>query len=209
MAKKKQSGRRVEGWKAKAWYTVHAPEAFNTAPIGDTISADTENMIGRVMNATLGEINSDYGKQHVKMKFRIDRVAGDAAYTEFIGHELTKDYLRSLVKRRSSRIDSHVVGTTKDGVRAHLTVTCYTLMAADSSQIHEIRKRIMARVAAYLAENDWRTVIDAMVTGGLAKDLMADARAVFPVRRIEVIKSKMLSRAPAPAAAPPAPAVEA
>jgi ribosomal protein S3AE len=29
---------------------------------------------------------------------------------------------------------------------------------------------------------------------------MADARAVFPVRRIEVIKSKMLGRAPAAAA---------
>ena len=40
-----------------------------------------------------------------------------------------------------------------------------------------------------------------MVTGALAKDLMADARAVFPVRRIEVIKSKLLSRAPAVAPA--------
>ena len=34
-----------------------------------------------------------------------------------------------------------------------------------------------------------------MVTGALAKDLMADARAVFPVRRIEVIKSKLVARA--------------
>ena len=200
MAKKKQAGRRVEGWKAKTWYKVHAPETFNAAHIGDTISADTENMIGRIMNATLGEINNDYGKQHVKMKFRIDRVAGDAAYTEFVGHELTKDYLRSLVKRRSSRIDAHVVGTTKDGVRVHMTVTCYTLMAADSSHIHEIRKRTFARVGAFITENDWRTVVEAMVTGALAKDLMTDARAVFPVRRIEVIKSKLLSRAPAVAA---------
>ena len=195
MAKKKQAGRRVEGWKAKTWYKVHAPETFNAAYIGDTISADTENMIGRVMNATLGEISNDYGKHHVKMKFRINQVAGDAAYTEFVGHELTKDYLRSLVKRRSSRIDSHVIGTTKDGVRVHLTVTCYTLMAADSSHIHEIRKRISTQVAAFVAENDWRTVTETMVTGAMAKDLMADSRVVFPVRRIEVIKSKLVARA--------------
>jgi small subunit ribosomal protein S3Ae len=129
------------------------------------------------------------------MKFRINQVAGDAAYTEFVGHELTKDYLRSLVKRRSSRIDSHVIGTTKDGVRVHLTVTCYTLMAADSSHIHEIRKRIFERVTAFLAENDWRTVVEAMVTGAMAKALMADSRVVFPVRRIEVIKSKLVARA--------------
>ncbi len=194
MARKKQTGRRVEGWKAKTWYKVNAPETFNSAYIGDTISADTENMIGRVMNATLGEINNDYGKQHVKMKFRINRVAGDAAYTEFVGHELTKDYLRSLVKRRSSRIDSHVIGTTKDGVRLHMTVTCYTLMAADSSHIHEIRKRITERATAFIAENEWSTVTEAMVTGSLAKEMMADSKVVFPVRRIEVIKSKLLGR---------------
>jgi small subunit ribosomal protein S3Ae len=196
MAKKKQSGRRVEGWKAKTWYKVQAPDNFNAAYIGDTISADTENMIGRVMTATLGEINNDYGKQHVKMKFRIDRVAGDTAYTEFVGHELTKDYLRSLVKRRSSRVDSHVIGTTKDGVKLHLTATCYTLMAADSSHIHEIRKRVSERIGTFLAENDWRTVAEATVTGALAKEMMADAKAVFPVRRIEVIKSRVLGRAP-------------
>jgi len=200
MARKKQTGRRVEGWKAKTWYKVNAPETFNSIYIGDTISADTENMIGRVMNATLGEINNDYGKQHVKMKFRINRVAGDAAYTEFVGHELTKDYLRSLVKRRSSRIDSHVIATTKDGVRLHMTVTCYTLMAADSSHIHEIRKRISERATAFIAENDWNTVVEGMVTGGLAKEMMADSKAVFPVRRIEVIKSKFLGRTQAQAA---------
>ena len=194
MARKKQAGRRVEGWKAKTWYKVNAPESFNSAYIGDTISADTENMTGRIMNATLGEINNDYGKQHVKMKFRINRVAGDTAYTEFIGHELTKDYLRSLVKRRSSRIDSHVIGVTKDGFRIHMTVTCYTLMAADSSHIHEIRKRITEHVSTFIAENEWQTVIEAMVTGTLAKEMMTDARAVFPVRRIEVIKSKYLGR---------------
>ncbi|MFA6672731.1 MAG: 30S ribosomal protein S3ae, partial [Methanoculleus sp.] len=28
MAKKKQVGRRLEGWKAKKWYRVYVPDAF-------------------------------------------------------------------------------------------------------------------------------------------------------------------------------------
>ncbi|HOC84089.1 MAG TPA: 30S ribosomal protein S3ae, partial [Methanoculleus sp.] len=28
MARKKQVGRRVEGWKAKKWYRVYVPETF-------------------------------------------------------------------------------------------------------------------------------------------------------------------------------------
>ncbi len=101
MAKKKQVGRRVEGWKAKSWFKVHVPDNLGKAYIGDTIANDAESVVGRIMQATLGEITNDYAKQHVKMSFKIASVTGDAAYTEFVGHEVTRDYLRSLVKRRS------------------------------------------------------------------------------------------------------------
>jgi len=49
------------------------------------------------------------------MSFKIATVSGDAAYTEFVGHEVTRDYLRSLVKRRSTRVDCQVPILTKDG----------------------------------------------------------------------------------------------
>ncbi|NMA11117.1 MAG: 30S ribosomal protein S3ae, partial [Methanomicrobiales archaeon] len=90
MAKKKQVGRRLEGWKAKKWYRVYVPDAFGKAEIGDAISADPENMVGRIMTATLGEVVQDYSKSHIKMRFKINNVAGDAAYTEFVGHEVTR-----------------------------------------------------------------------------------------------------------------------
>lgn len=194
MAKKKQIGRRVEGWKAKSWYKVYVPESFGSTPIGETIAADSENLVGRVMSTTLGEISQDFAKQHIKMKFKISRVAGDAAYTEFIGHELTKDYLRSLVKRRTSRIDSHIMGSTKDGKRIHLTVTCYTLIGANSSQIHAIRKVISTQMAAFVVQNDWATVVDGIVTGSISRDLVAQVKGIFPIRRVEVIKSKIESK---------------
>ena len=105
MVKKKQVGKRVEGWKAKSWFKVYTPENLGKAYIGDTIANEAGGVVGRVMQTTLGEITNDFSKQNVKMRFRVANVAGDAAYTEFIGHEVTRDYLRSLVKRRTSRID--------------------------------------------------------------------------------------------------------
>jgi small subunit ribosomal protein S3Ae len=139
MAKKKQVGRRVEGWKAKSWYRVHVPDNLGKAYIGDTIANDAESVVGRIMTATLGEIVNDYSKQHVKMSFKIQNVTGDAAYTEFVGHEVTRDYLRSLVKRRSSRIDTIVPLVTKDGKKVRLTICTYTFARANLSQEHAIR----------------------------------------------------------------------
>ena len=191
MAKKKQVGRRVEGWKAKSWYKVFTPDSLGKTYIGDTIANDPESVIGRIMQTTLGEIINDYSRQNVKMKFRVANVTGDAAYTEFVGHELTRDYLRSLVKRRTSRIDTHVPVLTKDGKMVELTVTCYTLTRANLSQTHAIRGLLTARVQELAKEGDFNTLLNGIVTGDISKELFKAVKPLFPVRRVEIIKSKV------------------
>ncbi len=198
MARKKQAGRRVEGWKAKSWYKVHAPENLNKAYIGDTIANDVESVVGRVIQTTLGEVLQDYAKQHIKVKLRITNVAGDAAYTEFMGHEMGRDYIRSMVKRRSSRIDCQVPYTSKDGRKVRLTVTCFTISRANLSQTHEIRKMITENVLKQVTAYDVPTLVNTIVSSDLSKDLMKLVKPVYPIRRIEIIKSKVepLSAAP-------------
>jgi small subunit ribosomal protein S3Ae len=191
MAKKKQVGRRVEGWKAKSWYKVYTPDSLGKVYIGDTIANDPDSVMGRVMRTTLGEIINDYSRQNVKMKFRVSNVTGDAAYTEFIGHELTRDYLRSLVKRRTSRIDAQVPITTKDGKKVDLTVTCYTLTRANLSQTHAIRGLMAAKVQEIAKEVDFNGLLNGIVTGEISKELFKSVKPLFPVRRVEVIKSKV------------------
>jgi small subunit ribosomal protein S3Ae len=191
MARKKQVGRRVEGWKTKSWYKVYTPENLGKAYIGDTIANDAENVVGRVMQTTLGEITNDYAKQNVKMRFRIASVAGDSAYTEFMGHELTRDYLRSMVKRRTSRIDCNVPVTTKDGKKVSLTVTCYTLSRANLSQAHAIRGAIAEKVRSHASEGDFNDLINGIVTGEISKEVFKSIKEIFPVRRVEIIKSKV------------------
>jgi small subunit ribosomal protein S3Ae len=191
MAKKKQVGRRVEGWKAKSWYKVYTPDILGKVYIGDTIANDPESVVGRIMQTTLGEIINDYSRQNVKMKFRIAQVTGDAAFTEFVGHELTRDYLRSLVKRRTSRIDTHVPALTKDGKMVELTVTCYTLTRANLSQTHAIRGLLAARVLELAKEGDFNALLNGLVTGDISKELFKSVKPLFPVRRVELIKSKV------------------
>jgi len=191
MAKKKQVGRRVEGWKAKSWYKVYTPDVLGKTYMGDTIANDAESVVGRIMQTTLGEIINDYSRQNVKMKFRIATVTGDAAYTEFVGHELTRDYLRSLVKRRTTRIDSHVPVQTKDGKTAELTVTCYTLTRANLSQTHAIRGLMAARVLEIAKAGDFNALLNAIVSGEISKELFKSVKPLFPIRRVEIIKSKV------------------
>ncbi len=191
MAKrKKQVGRRVEGWKAKSWYKVYAPEYFDRADLGETIAGDSQKVIGRVMRTTLGEMTSDYSKQNVKMNFKVTNVAGDAAYTEFVGHEVTKDYLRAMVKRRTSRIDSLVLLTTKEGRKIRVTATCFTISRAEMSQVKAIRSTITQYLIAKSSSMTYDQFVRDMVLGELSRELFKIVKKIYPTRRVEIIKSK-------------------
>jgi small subunit ribosomal protein S3Ae len=191
MAKrKKQAGRRVEGWKVKSWYKVYAPEYFERVYLGDTIAGDPQKVIGRVMRTTLGEMTSDYSKQNIKMNFKITNVGGDSAYTEFIGHEVTKDYLRAMVKRRTSRIDSLVLLTTKEGRKIRVTTTCFTISRADMSQVKAIRSTITEYLIAKSATMTYDQFVRDMLLGELSREIFKIVKKIYPTRRVEIIKSK-------------------
>jgi small subunit ribosomal protein S3Ae len=191
MVKKSQIGRKVEGWKAKGWYKIHVPEVFGKTYIGDTISSDPATVMGRILQTTLGEIIQDYTKQHIKIRVKVTSVAGDAAYTDFVGHELTRDYMRSMVKRRTSRIDTILPVTTKDGKILRITMTCLTLTRANLSQVHAIRNAMTQFIQSYAASREFAAFVKEMVSGEITKELFKLVKPIYPLRRVEIIKSRV------------------
>lgn len=208
MVKKSQIGRKVEGWKAKGWYKIHVPEVFGKTYIGDTISSDPATVKGRILQTTLGEIIQDYTKQHIKIRVKVTSVAGDAAYTEFVGHELTRDYMRSMVKRRTSRIDTILQVTTKDGKILRITMTCLTLTRANLSQVHAIRSGMTQFITSYAAQRELPAFVKEMVSGEITKELFKLVKPIYPVRRVEIVKSRVEPEARAEATVPAVEPVE-
>jgi small subunit ribosomal protein S3Ae len=202
MVKKSQIGRKVEGWKAKGWYRIHVPEVFGKTYIGDTISNDPATVKGRILQTTLGEIIQDYTKQHIKIRVKVTSVTGDAAYTEFVGHELTRDYMRSMVKRRTSRVDTILPVTTKDGKILRITMTCLTLTRANLSQVHAIRSAMTRFITSYAAQRELPAFVKEMVSGEITKELFKLVKPIYPVRRVEIVKSRLEPEARAGAEVP-------
>jgi len=208
MVKKSQIGRKVEGWKAKGWYKIHVPEVFGKTYIGDTISNDPATVMGRILQTTLGEIIQDYTKQHIKIRVKVTSVTGDAAYTEFVGHELTRDYMRSMVKRRTSRIDTILPVRTKDGKNLRITMTCLTLTRANLSQVHAIRSAMSQFMTSYAAQRELPAFVKEMVSGEITKELFKLVKPIYPVRRVEIVKSRVEPEAREEAAVPAVEPVE-
>ncbi|NMB84959.1 MAG: 30S ribosomal protein S3Ae [Methanosaeta sp. PtaB.Bin018] len=203
----RRSQRKADSRKAKQWYKVVSPDMFGRSPFGETIANDPERVVGRIVETTLGDLTNNFSKQNTKLKFRVDSVAGDSAYTKFVGHEMTTDYVRSLVKRRTSRIDAIVDVTTTDGYQVRIKPSCFTVKRARANQVKSIRelsKRVIIEKSKSL---DLNQLIQDVVQGKMSLDIYKEAKMIYPLRRVEVRKTEIVTE-PGIAPASPAPAAQ-
>jgi small subunit ribosomal protein S3Ae len=178
----------------KQWYTVQAPEQFDRAELGETPAEESEQVLGRTLETTLGDINNDASENNTKLTFKITEVASDTAYTEFIKHELTRDYLRSLVRRGSSKIEAYITVLTADDYRIQIQPVALTTKSADESQEKAIRRTMIDIVRESARERTFEEVVDSVVEGRLSSAVYNDAKTIYPLRRVEVQKLTLEAR---------------
>ncbi|HWQ44411.1 MAG TPA: 30S ribosomal protein S3ae [Methanosarcina barkeri] len=203
MARKKVQ-RKLDGWKSKEWYNIEAPVYLNRIIVGNTMAGDPSLLVGRNVETTVGELTNDMTKNNTKVILRINNVVGDIATTDLMGHELTTDYIRSIVKRQTSRIDANVEVKTRDGYIIRVKPTCFTIKRARSSQIKAIREMMVEIVKRRAAESDFETFMQEAILGRLSAAIYRQAKFIYPLRRVEIRKTQiesMPAAAPAPAAA--------
>lgn len=191
MAKKVQ--RKLDKWKSKTWYNVETPEFISRTNIGVSPAEEPEQLIGRVVETTVGEIANDFTKHNTKIKLEISDVNGDVANTRFIGHEITTDYLRSIVKRQTSRIDNNLDVKTKDGYLIRVKPICFTVKRARTSQIKGIREVMDRIVTERAAELNFEQFIEEAIMGKLSANIYRNAKTIYPLRRVEIRKTEVLA----------------
>lgn len=177
--------------RGKKWYTVLAPEQFDRQELGETVAEEAENVTGRTIETTLGELTGDQGANNTKLTFKITEVAGETAYTEFVKYELTRDYLRSLVRRGASKIDAAITVLTTDDYRVQIQPVAFTTKKADASQEKAIRERMVEMVEEAAAERDFEELVDSIVEGRLSSAIYGDAKTIYPLRRVEIQKATL------------------
>jgi small subunit ribosomal protein S3Ae len=187
----KRRGRIKDKWRDKKWYTVISPPYFGGVDLGAVPADDPVKLVGRIVDGTLYDITNDFAHQNLKLYFRIEEVEGKTARTVFKGHEYSRDYLRSLVRRRTTRVDGILNVTTSDNYELTLAASVFTLSRIKTSQEHEIRS-IMNKIVKDKAENlTFDQFVQELVLGKIASDIYNEAKKISPLRHVGVRKSKL------------------
>jgi small subunit ribosomal protein S3Ae len=200
-------------WKSKQWYSILAPAAFNRVPVAETLSEDPNRIIGRIASTTLQDLTNDFKLMHVKLEFQVHQVTGTNADTRFIGHSLTSDYVRRLIRRNHSKISCVHDVTTKDGAVVRVKPFAVTDRRAQSSQQTQLRTIIGVKLQEEANDKTMSAFVAEMLDGRLAAKLYKACKPIYPLRKIEINKSEVFQQptvqmdepAPTPAAEPGAP----
>jgi small subunit ribosomal protein S3Ae len=189
-----KSKRVRDKWRGKAWYMVVAPPFFGNVELGSLPAEEPEQLIGRVVEATLYDITSDFSHQYLKMFFQINEIDGKTAHTLFKGHEYSRDYLRSLVRRRTTKVDGLFNLITKDRYKLRVAVSALTLSRIKTSQEKLIRNMMDETVKEKAAALTLDQFVQEMVLGKIASDVYNKAKKVAPLRHVGIRKSKLIAQ---------------
>jgi len=174
--------------------TIYSPEYFGHKEIGATWVVDPQQAIGRTIWVSLYTLTGDFSKQYLLIRFKIVRVNDSIAETVFYGHEYGREFVRSLVRRGTSRIDGIFNLVTKDGFHLRVQATAFTLRRIGS---HSIKAKLIRKAMKNVLENaaknlDLAQLAQEMVLGKTASDIYQEAKKITLLRHVGVIKSKVL-----------------
>jgi small subunit ribosomal protein S3Ae len=175
----------------KRWYTVLAPEQFDRQELGETPAEEPEQVLDRTIETTLADISDEASENNTKLTFQIDDVGSDSAYTEFVEHQLTRDYLRSLVRRGASKVEAYITVLTADDYRMQIQPVAFTTKKADESQEKAIRRTMIDMVEEAAEERTFEEMVDSVVQGRLSSAIYGEAKTIYPLRRVEIAKSTL------------------
>jgi len=187
----KRKGRIKDKWRDKKWYTVMSPPYFGGVELGAIPADDPSKLVGRIVDSTLYDITNDFTHQYLKLYFRVEEVEGKTARTVFKGHEYSRDFLRSLVRRRTTRVDGIFNVTSKDGYGLTLAVSVFTLSRIKTSQEHDVRNIMSKIVKEKATALTFDQFVQEIVLGKIASDIYNESKKISPLRHVGVRKSKL------------------
>lgn len=185
-------------WKEKKWVSVSAPDSFNNVHIADIPITDEEKAKGRVIEVTLFDIlKGDPSQYQYKLYFQIDKVVGEKATTIFKRYEYAKEFLRSLVRRGSSKINFIIDAKTKDGYVFRIKVIALSHRELNSSRKHALRliaREIIEKSVPNMTIDEF---VQASCYNKINSDIMAATKKIIHLRHVGLEKVKLVRSAEA------------
>lgn len=191
-ARSGKKGRTIDKWKKKQWYKIIAPPDFDRRLLGETITEKPKNLIGRTIKVDLGQLTGQRQKRHISVLFKIETVEGNNANCGVKGHIIGQGFMNRLVRRRLSKIESVQTVETSDGKEVKVKAVALSAKKLAKKQETAIRKMMAESIEKSARKKTFSQFSQEIIFGAVASKLFKQLIKIAPLKRVEIIKSKLL-----------------
>jgi len=178
--------------KAKEWFTLIAPKMFHEKEIGRTPSDDPAKLIGRRVTLNMIELTNDFEKFYLKVSFRVKKIEGNKAYTEFDSSECMRDYISRMILRRIRRIDAVQDIPLKDGSKIRVKCLAIVPRRVKSSIQIKIRNKIKDLIKEEVEKLSIEDFVNKLLNDEIKRRVIREVRGTYPIRNFEIRKTELL-----------------
>lgn len=184
----------IDKWKTKKSFDIVAPNLFNNKVIGQTFSASSKTILGRIIKASYADVSGSNNPrlQRIKLKFRIESVSGERAITKFIGYEISQDYERSLVRRRTSKIYINKKVTTKDNQNLRVKAIAVTIKKLNNSTLRDLNLKFSEFLENEAKTQNFSDFLNNVLTNKINLRSKKALINIYPLRHAVIQKIEVL-----------------
>ena len=168
-----------------------APKIFNQIEVGETLGVE-DQLIGRTIQVLVSDLTGDSRKTHIKLNLRVSGIESGKAVTQIKELELLRGYMRSIIRRRSNKIEETIDVTTRDNAKVRVKPLVLTARLCTSGQETAIRKIIRQLVEDSAKQRTFDAFMLDLVSEKLPKDIRQAITKIYPIKNAEIRKAEVI-----------------
>lgn len=192
MATEKGQKKGKDKWKEKSWYTLVAPNYLGGKELTLTPSNNEQDLIGRNIEVPVSDFTGNFKRSSAKIVFKVVSCQGTKCETMFLGHSISDDYIRRMVRRRKERIDIITNMTTTDGYRVAVKIVVVTDGKLTTSKRATIRRVADDFLHSKTSTMNFEDLSRYLIGDEISGEIIESAKDIYPIKKIEVRKSEVL-----------------
>ncbi len=186
-------GTAQDRWKRKSWYSVVAPDLFHNVDIGKIIATEPKTVPGKRIDTTVYDVTDDPKKAHMKLLLEITHLEGAKAHTKIREFELVRAYVRSLVRRRITKIEAVISVEGRDGIRLRIKPLIITASKCRSSQKGKIRRAMMRLIFELAKAKTFEEFLTDTIDEKIQKAVREEVKKIYPIKNVDIRRIQIIN----------------
>ena len=160
----------------------------------ESLGNSPESMIGRKIEIPVSDLTGNFKKGNTKAIFRISECQGTKCNSDFVGHYVSDDYIRRMVRRRKERIDIVSEFLTNDNYVISVKSVIVTDAKLTANRRSALRKTVKDHLTSRLSQMSYHEACSYLIGDEIQNEVMATVKHIYPVKKLEIRKSEVVGK---------------